>query len=407
MHPQPAALLSVPVSRRWTTLYALAWFGFWMASLVPLQLLIPQQLEAIAPDSKVSDFALVNAVSGVVALVALPLFGTLCDRSRSRFGRRRLWLAAGAVAFAAGLIATGLQTTVAGVNVAWALSMLGLSAATAGLTAVIADRVPEHQRGMISSAIYGPQALGVVVGIAVVAVFGLSTTSGFTLIAALLIVCTVPHLAASRDVPGTEAPLSIGRMVTSMGRSLRNREFVWAFGGRLLVNVANSLGTCYTLYYLTDSLQVPDPADVLLLCTVAYLLAGLLATAVAGVLSDRLGRRRIFVALAALLQASAGFLLAASPTLPTTVIASALMGGGFGAYMAVDQALITQVLPDAASRAQDLGIMNIGAVVPPALAPLIASLFIDEGHGYPVLFTLVGATAAVGALLVYRIRSVR
>lgn len=48
-----------------------------------------------------------------------------------------------------------------GVTLAWSAAMLGLGAATAGLTAVIADRVPERQRGMISSAIYGPQALGI------------------------------------------------------------------------------------------------------------------------------------------------------------------------------------------------------------------------------------------------------
>ncbi|MER6129401.1 MFS transporter [Streptomyces sp. NPDC001795] len=307
-----------PVSRRWTSLYSLVWFGFWMANLVPLQLLLPQQLEAIDPASKVYDFAIVNGVSGLVALVALPLCGALCDRSRSRSGRRRLWLTAGAVAFAVGLIATGAQTTVTGVVVAWAASMIGLSAATAGLTAIIADRVPEDQRGMISSAIYGPQALGVVVGIALVSAFALSPMSGFTVIAALLIVCLVPFLAAHRDIAfNVEAPLSIGELLASMGSSLRNREFAWAFGGRLLVNLANSLGTCYTLYFLTDSLKVTDPAGSLLVCTVLYLLGGLLATAGAGVLSDRLGRRRIFVALAALLQAASGFLPASPQASPS------------------------------------------------------------------------------------------
>ncbi|MFM9595108.1 MFS transporter [Streptomyces scabiei] len=397
-----------PVSRRWAGLYGLVWFGFWMANLVPLQLLLPQQLEAIDPASKVYDFALVNGVSGLVALVALPLCGALCDRSRSRFGRRRLWLTAGAVAFAAGLVVTGAQTTVTGVVVAWAAAMTGLSAATAGLTAIIADRVPEDQRGMISSAIYGPQALGVVVGIVLVTAFGLTPMSGFAVIAVLLIVCLVPFLAAHRDTAFTvEAPLRLKELLASMGGSLRNREFAWAFGGRLLVNLANSLGTCYTLYFLTDGLQVTDPAGNLLVCTVLYLLAGLLATATAGVLSDRLGRRRIFVALAALLQAASGFLLAGAPSLTVMMVASALMGGGFGAYMAVDQALITQVLPDAESRAKDLGIMNIGSIVPPAIAPLIAGTIISSHHGYPLLFALVGAAAAVGAVLVYRIRSVR
>ncbi|WP_406357251.1 MFS transporter [Streptomyces sp. NBC_00658] len=397
-----------PVSRSWTTLFSLVWFGYWMANLVPLQLLLPQQLEAISPASKVRDFAIVNGISGLVALLALPLCGALCDRSRNRFGRRRIWLGAGALTFAAGLIVTGEQRSVTGVSVAWGASMLGLSAATAGLTAVIADRVPVPQRGMISSAIYGPQALGVVAGIAIVSSFGLSFAHSYAVLAVLLILCVVPFLAAYRDTTyDTEPPLRLHLVIASMGSSLRNRDFAWAFGGRLLVNLANSLGTCYMLYFLTDDLRVSDPESSLLAVTVVYLLAGILATTVAGVLSDRLGRRRIFVALAAVLQAVSGFLLAGFPSMTVALIASALMGGGFGAYMAVDQALITQVLPDAESRAKDLGIMSIGSVVPPTLAPLIASFIITSDRGYSLLFTAVGVTAAVGAALVYRIRSVR
>ena len=75
--------------------------------------------------------------------------------------------------------------------------------------------------------------------------------------------------------------------------------------------------------------------------------------------------------------------------------------------MSVDQALVTAVLPDAASRAQDLGIMNVGSVGPQALAPLAASLIISELGGYPVLFAASGIATVLGALSVYRIRSVR
>lgn len=131
-------------------------------------------MEIIDPASKVQGFAVVNALAGLVSLLALPVCGALCDRSRSRFGRRRLWLAGGALSFAAGLVITAEQTTVRGMTLAWSASMLGLSAATAGLTAMIADRVPVDQRGVVSSAIYGPQALGVVVGIALVSAFALS-----------------------------------------------------------------------------------------------------------------------------------------------------------------------------------------------------------------------------------------
>jgi MFS family permease len=89
------------------------------------------------------------------------------------------------------------------------------------------------------------------------------------------------------------------------------------------------------------------------------------------------------------------------------LVAAAFLGAGYGAYMSVDQALITAVLPDSASRAKDLGIMNVGSVGPQALAPLAAALVIGELGGYPVLFAASGAVTILGAVCVFRIRSVR
>ena len=155
-----------PVGRGWTIRFSLAWLGIWMAYLVPIQLALPDQLSALDHPHRIRDFGLINGMIGVTALVTLPLFGALCDRTRSRFGRRRLWILAGAVVFAAGLLATGLQTGWVGVALAWTFASLGVNMATVGLTATIADQVPDHQRGWVSSAIYGPQAIGVVLGLA-------------------------------------------------------------------------------------------------------------------------------------------------------------------------------------------------------------------------------------------------
>jgi MFS family permease len=405
-----ASVPLLPVSRMWTWRFAVIWLGFWMANLVPVQLLLPNQLAVIDPANKVHDFAVLNAVSGLVALVALPLCGTLSDRSRSRYGRRRAWIAAGAIAFAAGLLATGLQTSWLMLTVCWSFSMIGLSACTAGLTAVVADRVPTTQRGMVSSAIFGPQALSVIVGIGVVAVFELSNLQGYIVLAVALVALSVPFVARYTEVPGTDIrPLSLTEIVGSLRIDLRaNPDFAWAFSGRLLVNLANSLGTCYLLYFLTDALHASDPDRDLLGLTAVYLASGLSCTYAGGYLSDRLQRRRVFVFIAAIMQALAGVLLASEPTLSMTYVCAALNGGGFGAYMSVDQALITQLLPEATSRAKDLGIMNIGAIVPPAMAPLLAGLLITSaGAGYRELFGLGAVIAVLGAFSIYKVRSVR
>ena len=95
------------VGRGWTLRFALAWLGLWAAQLAPVQLLLPLQLADVDPAHKVRDFGLVNGAAGVAALVALPVFGALCDRTRSRWGRRRVWVAGGVLVYVVGLVLTG------------------------------------------------------------------------------------------------------------------------------------------------------------------------------------------------------------------------------------------------------------------------------------------------------------
>ncbi|GAA3940600.1 hypothetical protein Aau02nite_59500 [Amorphoplanes auranticolor] len=53
--------------------------------------------------------------------------------------------------------------------------------------------------------------------------------------------------------------------------------------------------------------------------------------------------------------AVAALLLAIWPTWPVALAASVLLGAGYGVYLAVDTALITQVLPAAVDRARIWG----------------------------------------------------
>ncbi|MGH8960187.1 MAG: MFS transporter [Jatrophihabitantaceae bacterium] len=398
------------VPRGWTVRFGLLWFGLWMANLAPVQLVLPNQFDALDHAHKVRDFGLVSGLTGIAALLTLPLFGALCDRTRAHFGRRRIWMAGGTAVFAVGLLLTGVQSTWWAVGLAWLLATLGINMAAAGLTAAIADAVPEEQRGAISAAIYGPQAVGILVGVGVLTALNNSGVWGYLFLSAALLACAVPFLRYYRDVPAAaESPaLSLRSIVAGMWIDPRvNRDFAWAFGGRLLVNLGNAFGTTYLLYFLQDDLKLYDPDSGLLELTLVYLVFTLIATVLGGWLSDRTGRRRAFAATAAVLQAIASFQLTFFASFGMALVAAAFLGAGYGAYMSVDQALVTAVLPDAMSRAKDLGIMNVGSVGPQALAPLGASLIIGTLGGYPVLFGTAGVTTVIGALMVYRVRSVR
>jgi predicted MFS family arabinose efflux permease len=283
-------------------------------------------------------------------------------------------------------------------------------AAMAGLTATIADQVPPEHRGAVSAAVYGPQALGIVVGLGLVTALGGGAGAGYAALAVVLAVLAVPWLLRAREpAPAVgELPRSPTGALAAMAEApRRSPDYAWAFGGRLLVNLGNALGTTYLLYFLTDDLRVADPEGSLLVLTLVYLAATVAATWGGGILSDRTGRRRVFVAGAAVLQAGACAVLVVVPSWGSALVAGVLLGAGYGAYTSVDQALVTQVLPDQRTVAGDLGVMNVAAVAPQALAPLLAGVVIAELGGYDLLFGLAGTITVLGALSVARIRSVR
>jgi MFS family permease len=83
-----------------------------------------------------------------------------------------------------------------------------------------------------------------------------------------------------------------------------------------------------------------------------------------------------------------------------------VLGLGFGVFVAVDYALLTEVLPDLDDSGRDLGIINIASALPQVVAPVIAALVVSSLGGYPVLYLLAAGVTVAGALLVNRIRGV-
>jgi MFS family permease len=88
------------------------------------------------------------------------------------------------------------------------------------------------------------------------------------------------------------------------------------------------------------------------------------------------------------------------------VSAAVILGLGYGVYLSVDQALVTQVLPSAAARAKDLGLINIANSGPQVVAPAIAAPLVSQFGGYPALYLGVAVITTAGSVFVWKIRSV-
>ena len=81
-------------------------------------------------------------------------------------------------------------------------------------------------------------------------------------------------------------------------------------------------------------------------------------------------------------------------------------GFAYGIYIAVDQALLAEVLPNADDRAKDMGILNIANTLPQVIAPVLAGVLVSV-LGYQPVFIIAMALAVVSAIVLKPIRRVR
>jgi len=183
-------------------------------------------------------------------------------------------------------------------------------------------------------------------------------------------------------------------------------DFAWAWLTRFLVNVGNQLTIVYLLFFLRDILKHEDPPAGVLVLTGTYALMVMITAVLVGPWSDRVGLRKPFVIGSSATIAMAALILAFFPVWPGALAGAAVLGIGFGAYLAVDFALLTQVLPLAADRGKDMGIINVANSLPQVVAPTLALLAVTAWGGYRSLFITAAVIGLLGAVFVVKIKSV-
>jgi MFS family permease len=422
-HGLPRALAepTVPVRARWIGGLGLASLVMWMGTLTPLQVLLPEQLQNIDPKGKIVALGLVSALGAVSSLLATPIAGALSDRTTHAWGflhlrgRRHRWTLVMVVLSAACLAVLAGQKSVAGVAILWVLFSAFQNGEYASLSAAIPDHVPVSQRATVAGWVGMPQALGLVLGSGLVGFVFTGIISGYLVLAVPLVLLTLPFVLASPDYPlepEHRAPLSIRTLVSAFWVSPRQYpDFAWAWITRFLASLAIGMGTLYLLYFLRDKVHYSrlfpgqSATKGLFILIAIYTLLVVITAIVGGIVSDRIGKRKMIVTVSGILMGAAALLLTFVETWPAAELAAVLFGAGFGAYLAVDQALITQVLPAAMDRAKDLGVINIAIVGPAALASAFAAVLVSLG-GYPALFAATAVVAALSSILVWRIKSV-
>lgn len=398
-----------PVGRAFIATLTLAYVGAFIAFVPLLSLLVPLQAEAVAPADKIGLLSLLTLVGAVVASATNLAVGWASDRTRHRLGRRRPWMAGGliGVMIAYGFIATatGPATLIAGIVV----FQLAFNMLFAPLTAVLADRVPDAQKGRVAAFLGLGAPLGAASGVLITHPILADTTARMGLMGLLVVACLLPFLLTYRDDPHLNA--AAHRLTTRLRLS---RDFGFAWLSRFCLQIAASVVNAYMLFYLADHARYAEQfpgttvesglARLITLSTILILISGFLG----GLASDRLNRRKLFILLAAGLMACGLLVFAVWPAWPGPLIGYSLYGIGFGLYTTVDAALVAQVLPSRQDTARDLGIMNLTNTLPAVLAPIVALIALGpERQNWPLLMITAALLAVLGGLAVLGVRRVR
>ena len=403
------------VSWGFIALYTLAFLGTCLVLIAPLLVTLALKVNSLVGiDAAPRNLSLVTGIGALVAMLGNPFLGKMSDRTTSRLGMRRPWMAIGLFGGSLGVLVVALAAHMWVVLVGWCVAQLFFNGLLAALVAVLPDQVPVSQRGLVSGVLGVCLPVASVGGTYVVQLFSGSQLAMFLApcaIAALLVGPFAARLDDRRLAPSDRPDWSLRELISTFYVDpRRNPDFTWAFASRFLFVTAYAFLVTYQAYFLIDQIgsDEDDIPRLIFHSTLVQSSVVVVASLVGGRLSDRTGRRKAFVLTASATYGLALFAIAGSTDFDRFLVCMALAGLGFGVYVSVDLALVADVLPDDSSVAKDLGVFNIAGALPFSVAPAVAPFVLTLGGGsYGVLYAVAGVCALLGALAILPVKRVR
>ncbi len=357
------------------------------------------------------------ALGALISTVVVIVVGAVSDHARWRVGRRRPYLIAGVVLSVPVLLWLACVRSLAALMVDFCLIQFWVNVATSPYQALIPDMVPKERQGTASAYMGMSSLLGqlgglVLCGLLITRPHGLwaiaATLSGMLLVTMVYTVWRIPEGSAA----GNPAPRLglIGTVRESFRVSVREHaDFFRLIGSRFVINLGFYTATEFLLYYVGDTLGAPHPKATATLIFAICTVSGLLGNFPAGILSDRISKKRVVYASCALTGVAAlVFLLTSS--IRVALGAAFIFGAGFGAFAAVDWAFATNLLPDR-DEAKYMGIWHVAFTVPQVVAPFVGGMVayffnqhLGHGFGYRVTLFMVLIYLAIGTAMIRPIR---
>ena len=418
------------------------WFSLNIQNAALFPIVIPLQILLFVPPGQVGNaqqallLGWISALGAVVSLIMPPVFGMLSDNTRGSWGRRRPYIAAGAVL----LVLSALLLEVAGRIVIFVLALMinqvGSNAANASYQALLPDLVPREQRGEASGYMGLMTILGSIGSLVLAALLlgqvSLTSTGsdvirhGATLfyvltgiallVGALITVIGVHELPL---MPTASKPMQKKESIRLHFRRWfgsnwidpwREYNFRLIFFTRFAVMMGLTLFMTFIEYYFANVAHETNFVQATAVVALLALFGAICSAFLLGIYSDRV-RRAPIVCVSTLLMATASFAFVIAPGSFPLWILGILFGVGYGAYTSVDWALAVDTMPQLSTVGKDFALWgsstNLSSILAPAMGSFIiylVSFYAATALGYRLVFAVATLFLIYGAIFVLKIR---
>jgi MFS family permease len=251
----------------------------------------------------------------------------------------------------------------------------------------VPDLVPAKQVGLASALVGLFQVLGNVAGFGIGS-WAVATNSFFLGTMALGALEVVTMLSVVFRVnEGRAARLRDGKSWLAIGLEawatdiLGERSFLWLVASRWFVLMGANMLINFATFYLaqTFGLTQEETGNTNVLVLVAAVIGNVLTVIPAGRISDRVGRKPVIYA-SCTVSAIGMAIVAFAPAVPFAILGAGIFGAGVGMFLAVDWALMTDIIPKASSG-RYMGISNVATATAGIVAVMTGGVVMDAVNG--------------------------
>jgi MFS family permease len=329
------------------------------------------QYTGLVPKGSEGMGGLEIALAGTfIAILVQPTVGTISDYTMTRWGRRKPYIFIGATLDIVFLWGVATSNTLPAVAAFVTMLQFSSNFAQGPFQGYVPDLVPAKQVGLASGLIGLMAALGNVVGYGISAVaLTLSAHDPNAFFYGTMAIGAVEFLTMLGVIlqvdEGKTAKPRKGRSWFAIAREawgtdiLREHSFLWLVGSRFCILTGAALYPIMATFYLAQVFGLDQKAagdtKLILLAIVGACVT--LSVVPSSRLSDRIGRKKVIYG--SCLAGAVGLGMGAvAPTLQVALAGAAVFAVAAGAFLAVDWALMSDIVPKA-STGRYMGISNV------------------------------------------------